>query len=560
MSSIKDIFRPFKKDISSLELPSQFTFPFFYQPDPWTTLASEQLIEELQNDPLIQPLFDSGNPQALACGKMFGVLVVQNPKGDIGFIAGFSGKLGPYTHMDGFVPSVFDLYKEDGFFLQEEQVLNQINAQIDLLEKDTNLIDLQTKLKLIQEQSDLEIEQKKTQLKLLKAHRKQQRISQKELLDPLQYIALEQDLIKQSLRDKHELRVVSENWQQTIQDLKEAITQIQTKIESLKQQRKTKSNALQNKLFSQYQFLNKHGQTKDLLDIFAQTAFKHPPAAAGDCAAPRLLQYAYSHKLHPLAMAEFWYGESPKSEIRKHLHYYPACKGKCEPILNHMLQGLHVMDNPLLQSPSLDKDLEIVYQDDDIIVVNKPHEFLSVPGIYIKDSVYTRIQQMFPNTDSPLIVHRLDMGTSGLLIIAKTKKAHKALQKQFLEKTVHKTYVALLHGIVEPDRGTIALPLTLDIQDRPRQMVCFTNGKPSITKYQVLHKANNTTKILFYPITGRTHQLRMHASHPLGLNCPIIGDDLYGKSKDRLYLHAKKITFTHPSSKTRVSFEVQEDF
>ncbi|MHC5309507.1 RluA family pseudouridine synthase [Myroides sp. LJL116] len=560
MSCTLPLFRSFKADISSFELPEKFTYPFFYQPDPISVLASQELMQELKNDPQINALFDPESAKALPCGKMFGILVVKDPQGKIGYLAGFSGKLGPFTHVEGFVPSIFDLYNKEGFFLQEELVLNQINQQISLLEKQSNLDTLEQELQLSVEKNARIIEDKKQELKQLKQQRKQLRLSQRPLLTQEQFAYLEEDLVKQSLRDKHQLRVLTQDCQKQIQDLEAIIAQQKAPIEALKESRKNKSNALQQKLFKQYQFLNNLGQTKDLLDIFKDTAFKKPPAAAGDCAAPRLLQYAYAHQMHPIAMAEFWWGESPKSEIRKHLNYYPACKGKCEPILNHMLQGLSVEDNPLLEVANIEAELEIVYQDQDIAIVNKPHEFLSVPGIYIKDSVFTRMQKLFGKTDSPLIVHRLDMATSGILIIAKTKKAHKALQKQFLEKTVEKTYVALVEGHPTYQESLIDLPLILDIEDRPRQKVCYTHGKPSLTKWEIVAKNPTNTKVLFYPITGRTHQLRMHASHPLGLNCPIVGDDLYGTKDNRLYLHAKKITFIHPTTKEVVSFEIEEDF
>ena len=560
MSCTLPLFRSFKTDISSFELPQKFTYPFFYHPDPLSVLACQELIQELKEDPKLNALFDPSSPKALPCGKMFGILVVKDKEGKIGYLAGFSGKLGPFTHVPGFVPSIFDLYDKEGFFVQEEQVLNQINQQITLLESQIDIEKLEKELQLAIENNAKKVEDKKQELKQLKQQRKQVRLLQKPLLSEQEFTALEEDLVKQSLRDKHQLRVLIQENQTHIEQLEQSIAAQKAPIEALKQSRKNKSNALQQKLFKQYQFLNKLGQTKDLLDIFKDTAFKKPPAAAGDCAAPRLLQYAYTHELHPIAMAEFWWGESPKSEIRKHLNYYPACKGKCEPILTHMLEGLTVEDNPLLEPANTTAEVGIVYQDQDIAIVNKPHEFLSVPGIYIKDSVFTRMQKLFGKTDSPLIVHRLDMATSGILIIAKTKKAHKALQKQFLEQTIEKTYVALVEGHPTYQKPVIDLPLILDIEDRPRQKVCYTHGKPSRTKWEIVAKNPTTTKVLFYPITGRTHQLRIHASHPLGLNCPIVGDDLYGTKNNRLYLHAKKITFIHPTTKEVVSFEVEEDF
>jgi tRNA pseudouridine32 synthase/23S rRNA pseudouridine746 synthase len=486
--------------------------------------------------------------------------VVRDRDNNIGYLAGFSGKLGNYTHIKGFVPPVFDLWNNEGFFVKEEAVLNLINAKIKKTEEDNIYRTAREMLTQQIQESQKAIAEKKTDLKKLKRERKTIREQQKNILDANAFEQLNEELIKQSLRDKHELRVITAYWQQQINQSKEIIRDFETVIQQLKNERKQKSNALQQKLFQQYRFLNQKGEEKNLLDIFADTAIQQPPAAAGDCAAPKLLQYAYVHYYHPIAMAEFWWGEAPKSEIRKHKYFYPACRGKCEPILGHMLEGLTIEDNPLLQNPALQTPLEIVFEDDYFAVINKPAEFLSVPGIYIQDSVYERMKLHYPKATGPLIVHRLDMATSGILIIAKDKESHKALQSQFIKKTVEKRYIALLDGILKENSGFIDLPLRVDLDDRPRQMVCHEYGKTAKTKWKVVERTNDKTKVYLYPVTGRTHQLRVHASHPLGLNIPITGDDLYGKKSDRLYLHAQKITFKHPRTYETVSFEINEDF
>ena len=306
--------------------------------------------------------------------------------------------------------------------------------------------------------------------------------------------------------------------------------------------------------------MNKFKQEKGLLEIFSNTVFQQPPAAAGECAAPKLLQYAFQNDLEPICMAEFWWGDSPKSEVRKHGQFYPACTGKCEPILGHMLQGFELNENLLLKQNSTVEELEILYQDDDLVVINKPEEFLSVPGIEIKDSVYLRIKHQFPLATGPIIVHRLDMSTSGILVLALNKESHKLLQQQFIKRKVQKRYIALLDGNIERDYGFIDLPLRVDLDDRPRQMVCYEHGKKAQTKYEVITRKSNKTLVYFYPITGRTHQLRMHASHRLGLNAPIIGDDLYGKKANRLHLHAESLEFTHPKTKELMKFQVEPNF
>jgi tRNA pseudouridine32 synthase/23S rRNA pseudouridine746 synthase len=259
-------------------------------------------------------------------------------------------------------------------------------------------------------------------------------------------------------------------------------------------------------------------------------------------------------------MAEFWWGKQPTSEIRKHKHFYPACQGKCLPILSHMLEGMEVDKNPLLINPAEGIDLEVIFQDEHVVVVNKPAGLLSVPGKSIKDSVYTRIKAQFPQASGGLIVHRLDMATSGLLMLALNERAHKHLQQQFMNKEVNKRYVATIEGKLEKTSGEICLPLRGDFEDRPKQMVCHEHGKYAETHWQLIEEVDNTSKLFLYPITGRTHQLRIHCAHPDGLNLPIIGDSLYGNSADRLHLHAQRLSFTHPITKELLTFEVAENF
>ena len=324
-----------------------------------------------------------------------------------------------------------------------------------------------------------------------------------------------------------------------------------TYLESLKEERKNRSIALQRWIFQQFRLRNALGEEQDIHTIFAETAHRNPPAGTGECAAPKLLQYAYLHQLQPLAMAEFWWGNSPKGEIRRHGHYYPACRHKCEPILGFMLRGLEVEPNPLLISNTDATQLETVYEDEYLLVVNKPAGMLSVPGKTGQASVLSILQERYPEATGPLLVHRLDMATSGLLLAAKDKDTHALLQKQFEGRTVKKRYIALLEGIPQAEpKGFIRLPLRPDFDNRPLQMVCFEYGKPAVTRYEILGHVIQSpyTRIALYPETGRTHQLRVHAAHPDGLNCPIVGDPLYGQPADRLYLHAERLEFKHPVS------------
>jgi tRNA pseudouridine32 synthase/23S rRNA pseudouridine746 synthase len=324
----------------------------------------------------------------------------------------------------------------------------------------------------------------------------------------------------------------------------------------------SKSKSSQNKISLEQilEVLNAKGEKKDLSELFKDTTQKVPPAGAGECAAPKLLQYAYQNGLIPIAMAEFWWGDSPKQEIRRHGYYYPACKGKCEPILKHMLVGLQVDENPLQKEALRKKELEIVYEDEWLVVVNKPAGMLSVPGKSDSDSVYQQMIKRYPNATGPMIVHRLDMATSGLLLIAKNKEVHQNLQAQFKNRTIEKRYTAILDGCIKMDEGIIQLPIRPEPNDRPRQVVDHIYGKPAITRYQVIERKAEQTRISFYPLTGRTHQLRVHAAHPFGLNAPIIGDELYGIKADRLYLHAEYIAFQHPITNQKITIEKKAGF
>ena len=338
-------------------------------------------------------------------------------------------------------------------------------------------------------------------------------------------------------------------------------TNVDTLIQQLKEERKQRSIALQQWIFEQFVIQNARGEETDLYTLFIEHAHRNPPAGSGECAAPKLLQYAYTHRLQPIAMAEFWWGDSPKGEIRRHGHYYPACRHKCEPILGFMLQGLEVEPNPLLTSNTDADQLDTVYEDEYLLVVNKPAGMLSVPGKTGQASVLSILQERYPDATGPILVHRLDMDTSGLLLAAKDKDTHAQLQKQFEGRSVKKRYIALLEGIPQAEpKGFIRLPLRPDFDNRPLQMVCYEYGKPAVTRYEIINVIHQHTRIAFYPETGRTHQLRVHAAHPEGLNCPIVGDPLYGQPAIRLHLHAERLEFRHPVTGQRLQIQKEAPF
>ena len=607
----------FKQPISHLALPDKFTYPFHYTPHPLCVLAAEEVKEYIASREEWQ--------EELAFGKMFGVLIVQKENkqetakkeavNEIGYLAAFSGNLAGKNLHPYFVPPVYDLLQPEGFFKIEEEQISSINIRIRELENNRSYLDLIEKWKTETEQAKAILNQAKAALKAAKEAREIRRQSSSALSEEEQA-----SLIRESQYQKAEYKRLEKKWKKRLEELETETRHFETEIEQLKTERKERSAALQRKLFEQFRMLNARGEVKDLYTIFEQTVQKVPPAGAGECALPKLLQYAYLHQLKPLAMAEFWWGDSPKNEIRHHGYYYPSCKGKCEPILQHMLQGLEVDENPLLNPVHEEEELEIVFEDEWLLVVNKPAGMLSVPGkAEDRDSVYHRLKKKYPEATGPMIVHRLDMATSGLLLVAKTKEVHQNLQAQFANRSIKKRYVAVLDGtIIKTEKetkpiaekailiaketvltkktakaertgntGRIELPLCLNPLDRPRQMVSSEHGKEAITEYQIISESEritseseNTfnesnridesersinesrkyTRIIFYPLTGRTHQLRVHAAHPEGLGCPILGDELYGKKADRLYLHAEYIEFRHPIYGDILCIQKEADF
>ncbi|MEI8615774.1 RluA family pseudouridine synthase [Shewanella sp. PP-He15 brown] len=567
-------FTSFTQAIDAYALPQRFTFPFYYEPHPLCVIAANELQRHLETQRYWQHNFGLTGELTGAIGKMFGVLLVQNPQGEVGYLSAFSGKLAEQNHWPRFVPPVFDMLAKDNFFHAENLQINQINEQLFAVENHPDISRLST---------ELETEQAQAQAKLA-AHRqvmidgRQSRKAQRNQLaaqlaanptdETLRENAItEAKLSQESINEKNQLRDIKRYLDERIHAIRQALSQLTDECDALRQQRKRLSAALQQKLFEQYRFLNINGTEKSLNGIFNGTVELTPPAGSGECAAPKLLHYAFKHGLKPLAIAEFWWGAPPKSEIRQHKQFYPACLRKCQPILGHMLEGLVVDDNPLLTNPAEGKTLAILYQDDAMAIVSKPAEFLSVPGKEIEDSVYSRMCQTFPHATGPLIVHRLDMSTSGLMVIALTKEAHKQLQKQFIQRTVTKRYVALLAGMPavmanKQPTGHISLPLRGDLDDRPRQLVCHEFGKAAETHWELsqLDEMARTARVYLYPKTGRTHQLRVHCAHSEGLNTPIVGDDLYGTRANRLHLHADLLMLQHPVTRERMRFQVDPDF
>ncbi|MBO3117388.1 RNA pseudouridine synthase [Winogradskyella sp. DF17] len=543
--------------LEGLKLPKQFTFPFYYTPHPLCVKAAEEVQQYLK----IQTDFEHNfgledGAEGLIIGKMFGVMLVETRTGHIGYLAGFSGKLGERNFVEGFVPPIFDTLNTSGFYKKGEHQLNEINTEIEALESAENYVKAKVELGNLHQRYEQELKEFKIYLKTQKKVRNQKREEARLELHADALADYESQLDKESIALHYKLKHLKLEWKLRLAKADEKLQLFEKVISNLKTQRKKLSAQLQRELHQSYSFLNAEGEHKDLLNIFKT----QPPAAAGECAAPKLFQFAYKNELKPLAMAEFWWGASPKSQIRKHKQFYPACRSKCEPILGHMMEGLVVEPNPIFEFKSIKRRLDIVYEDNYLLVINKPEEVLSVPGKTIKESVLTQLRAYLPDAKGPILVHRLDMSTSGLLIAVKNEKTYKNIQKQFINRSIKKRYVAILDGEIPTTEGCIDLPLRVDLDNRPTQLVCYDYGKPAITKYKIIEVSEGKTRVYFYPITGRTHQLRVHAAHQLGLNAPIIGDDLYGKKGKRLHLHAEQITFEHPVKKEKVTFTVPSPF
>ncbi len=520
---------PLPPRVLTTNAPKQFTFPFCYEPHPLCVAAANEVRryisqrKEWHNE--------------LQKGKMLGVLVVKMVNGKsskvngLGFLAAFSGTLDGKTQHEYFVPPVFDLMSPGCYFQEEEAAISDINRRIAHLESSLSPSPLRAKM-------DEELAAYREFMQRSKAERDAQR----ESISVDELGKNEQNLIKESQHQKAAYRRLRQAWEQRVFDDETQLRKQQSEIAQLQQERHERSIALQQWLFRQFTFLNARGEEKSLLDLFAPAI---PPSGAGECCAPRLLQAAYKEGLQPLCMAEFWVGASPTNEVRLDGQYYPACRSKCLPILTHMLEGLDVEPNPLLaDQEKLLAQLHIIYNDGELAVVSKPAGMLSVPGKDGLPNVQDALKSAISSVKGPLIVHRLDMDTSGLMLVALTEEKYHELQDLFLHRQIHKVYHALLEREMPVGQeGTISLPLRPDIDDRPRQMVDREHGKPAETHYKVLANRDGHAFLELSPITGRTHQLRIHCAHPQGLNNPIVGDRLYGKSGERLMLHAYAITF-----------------
>lgn len=540
------MFHKYRKDIKGTDIPDKFTYPFCYIPHNLCIIASDEVRSYLSSSP---ELYEDSQK-----GKMFGVLVVRKKdSGELGFIAAFSGLLAGKANTEYFVPPVFDLTVPDGFFRKEEAEISGINGRINDIIGSCRYNSCLQRLYNTEHNAEKQLKIEKDKIRFAKQMRDECRragITEEE----------EKELVRQSQFQKAEFKRLERKLKEDILNARTDVEQINKEIEELKAERKKRSALLQEKLFRNFIMLNAHMEKRNLIDIFNDAGIPLPPSGSGECAAPKLLQYAYMNNLHPIAMAEFWVGASPKSDTRIDGHFYPSCTSKCGPILKYMLKGLDVEENPVALEAGKEYTPEIIYEDESIIVVDKPAGMLTVPGKIAARSLYDFIISRYHDISGPAIVHRLDMSTSGIVIIARNKEAHEKIQKQFADRTVIKHYYAIVEGYPLHDEGVIDLPLCPDIEQRPRQMVSREYGKPSVTLYKVISKGNNLARMMFTPKTGRTHQIRVHTASKEGLGCPIKGDQIYGTKSDRLYLHAGYIQFIHPDTGKAVTFESEPEF
>lgn len=519
------------------ELPARMNNPFHYQSSPVMLAVVDDVRRAVEE---IECWHDE-----VQRGKMFGVLIVKDEEGRVGYLKAYSGQIGGREDWDEWVPAVFDYLQPDGYFVVHENEISLINSRVAELERSPRLAMAAARLAKAQKAADDRVGQARRFVAEQKALRNKRRADGED----------EAVLVAESQYQKAEFRRLKRQVEAELTPLHESVEGMHREIAELRSRRKRMSDDLQMWLFEQFVMLNADGESMTLNDIFAPTPQRVPPAGAGECCAPKLLQYAYRHGYTPLEIAEFWWGESPRGEVRRHMEFYPACQGKCKPILDFMLKGAAVEPNPFECSPSQEADgdaasLPVVFKDDWVVVVDKPSGMLSVPGKTGEVSALEMLQFADGVGCKVYPVHRLDMQTSGLLVFALDKTTQATLQREFEGRRTKKQYVAVVEGTVSPRHGTmfagksgtVDMPLAPDYDYRPCQKVDYENGKVAVTEYMVECVEGTTTRLRLTPHHGRTHQLRVHCAHADGLGMPIVGDNLYGHHGRRMLLHAERLT------------------
>ncbi len=553
MKSIDRYFNPIA-DCCEIAEDTKLNNPFDYTPSPIILEAQRLLLNEIES----LSNSDTEVSEELSRGKMFGVMVVRDRAGRIGYLSAFSGCMAGRIEMPPFVPPIDGRAEEHPDFDAEDRRIGEMGGNIKQLRNESYYIDLESKIEVMRGDIEREIARASSEYLISKSRREELR---KATNDPQ---ILEQ-LQRESQHQKGEMRRMESRLKGELKRRKMEILEWRKRINELIEIRREASNRLQQRMFAHYRVLNVEGERQSLLQIFDKALHRLPPSGAGECAAPKLLHFCLSNSLKPIALGEFWYGTSPRGEVRHHGHFYGACRGRCHPILSFMLRGIDVAEVEAKVIPTVNAELTTLYEDEHIVIFNKPSGMLSVPGRSAAISVKDIVESRYPKATGAMMVHRLDQDTSGVLVVAKSGEVHKILQRQFAERKLSKRYIAITEGVIKQDRGEIELPLRPNIDDRPRQMVDYKYGKKAKTTYKVLERGESTTRLALYPHTGRTHQLRLHCAHVDGLNTPIIGDRLYSRevvdsSNCRLHLHAESITFTHPISGEKLCVNAPSPF
>ena len=534
----------------TFELPERFNNPFRYTPHPAVEYAAKLMTDR----------FKELNP--MGEGKMMGILIVRDEAGEIGFLAGFSGNIGGISKAEGLVPPIYDLLDPDGEFKKEEAEISRLNKRISALLDSEELQVTKRELHDANEAMEEDLKMLKAQMAINKSLREGIRSETEDA-------SILGNLIKESQHEKAEFRRRRISWEEKIKELQDRHDAFNKEIIRLKEERAVRSDALQQWIFEQYKVLNAKGEEASIKEIFSRKGLT-PPGGTGECAAPKLLNYAYRNGMRPVAMGEFWYGQVSQTAVRTHGRFYPSCTSKCGPLLEFMMQGLDYEH----QVGEICGTPVILHEDDDLIVVSKPSGMPSVPGMDGRKSLLEWLNDSAENIQA---VHRLDMDTSGIMLYAKNEVAACCLRGQFEQHNIRKKYMARLSAASDampeststmpesrsamPGEGRIECRLCPDYDERPRQKVDPKQGKEALTLYQVeSHNEDGTCDVTFSPVTGRTHQLRVHSAHASGLGRPIVGDLLYGGDKaTRLMLHAFEITFTHPSTGEETTFRTLEN-
>jgi len=534
---------PLSPALTAIAIPARMPSPFDASAvHPLARRAAEAMLAELEATRSERwRLDDAGG------GKMFGVLVVADADGSLGYLRAFSGMLGGDWHVDGWVPPVFDRAGFDAIWSDGEVEMASLAEAI--AAPDGRSAERRALIAMLERQA-AERAALRDQHSANRTIRRSARVTN----DDLQ---THHALAQESRRDAAEQRAMERAHSDERSVIESAVDGVDRARVALVATRTARSRDLLQLLQATYDIVNARGEVVSLATLFAP---RDVPGGAADCAAPKLLTYAYRNQLRPLALAEVWYGAPPLSGDRRAGVFYPACRSKCGPILAHMLSGVPHDEAPVFGASTISMtEPVVVFEDEWIVIVDKPAGLLSVPGrsATLRDSVQTRMQVRYPQATGPLLVHRLDLDTSGLLLIAKDSATYVALQRLFAQREIVKRYVAWVDGAVAGDAGTIALPLRVDVEDRPRQIHDAVHGRAAVTEWRVQARDGSRTQVTLQPLTGRTHQLRVHCAHPLGLRAPIVGDRLYGDAvgaqSARMLLHAEVLSFVHPVTGVRIN-------